>query len=147
MRLDTEFFSQRIQCSRDDKQECLYTVRMLLELASVARDKGMLAMDHMVDANPERYASPFLRKAVQMVLDVGEIELIERALYATIVASNHVGGKFLNSVIIAETMMALHQREEMDYIFRFLVPSFFGLDFEPNVVAVYDNFRQMRPKK
>ena len=49
-------------------------------------------MDHMVDANPERYASPFLRKAVQMVLDVGEIGLIERALYATIVASNHVGG-------------------------------------------------------
>lgn len=147
MQFDTEFFSQRIQCSRDDKQECLFTVRMLLELASVARDKGLLAMDHMVEDNPERYASPFLRKAVQMVLDVGEITLIERALYAAIVSSNHVGGNFLNSVIIAETMMAIHQQEEMDYIFRFLVPSFFGLDFEPNVIAVYENFRRMRPKK
>ena len=30
--ISAEYFSGRIQCTREDKQECLYTVRQLLEL-------------------------------------------------------------------------------------------------------------------
>ena len=43
--ISAEYFSGRIQCTREDKQECLYTVRQLLELAFEARERGLLAME------------------------------------------------------------------------------------------------------
>lgn len=145
MRMDAEYFSQRIQCSRDDKQECLYTVKLLLDLASCARDKGLLALDKMMDDDP-RYSSPFLRKAVQLVVDVGNTDNIRKVLYNSIFSTNYFGRKFLASVIITEGMLAIQRQEDMDYIFRFLVPSYFGMEFEANVVALYETYRASRPK-
>jgi len=147
MEIDSEYFSQRIQCSRDDKEECLYTVRLLLELAVKAREEGLLALDKMVEDQKERFSSPFLQKAVQLIVDVGNSDNIRKVLYNSIFSSNYFGRKFLASVVITEAMLAIQRQEDLDYTFRFLVPSFFGMDFEPHVVAVYERFRASRPAK
>lgn len=145
MRIDAEYFAQRIQCSRDDKEECLYTVRLLIELAAKARDEGLLALDKMIEEQRSRFSSPFLRKAVQLVVDVGNTENIRKVLYNSIFSTNYFGRKFLTSVIITEAMLAIQRQEDMDYIFRFLVPSYFGMEFEVNAVAVYEKYRAARP--
>ena len=144
--IDAEYFSQRIQCSRDDKEECLYTVRLLLELAVAARAKGILALDQMMEEHPARYSSPFLRKAVQLIVDVGNADHIRKVLYNTIFASNYFGRKFLTSVVITETVLAIQRQEDLDYIFRSLIPSYFGMEFERNAVQVYERYRALRPK-
>lgn len=144
--IDAEYFSQRIQCSRDDKEECLYTVRLLLELAVTAREKGILALEGMMDANPARYSSPFLRKAVQLIVDVGNAEQVRKVLYNTIFSSNYFGRKFLTSIVITETVLAIQRQEDLDYVFRSLIPSYFGMEFERNAVEVYERYRALRPK-
>lgn len=144
--IDAEYFSQRIQCSRDDKEECLYTVRLLLELAVTAREKGILALEQMMDANPARYSSPFLRKAVQLIVDVGNAEQVRKVLYNTIFSSNYFGRKFLTSIVITETVLAIQRQEDLDYVFRSLIPSYFGMEFERNAVEVYERYRALRPK-
>lgn len=147
MLIDTEYFTQHIHCSRDDKQESLYVVRQLIELAVAARSEGLLALDRLLEDEWERYSAPFLRKAMQMTVDLKSVGKIKQVLYNSILASNYTGRQFLTAVVITEAMAAIHEEEELDYIFRFLVPSFYGISFESQVVAVYDQFRAgYRPK-
>lgn len=138
---NAESFAQRIQCSRDDKLDCLYIVRQLMELALVAREKGLVALDTMLDEYPDRYNFPFLRKAVELIVDVGNVDHIRKVLYQYIFSSNFVGRKFLVSVVIAEAVIAIHEEEDLEYIFYFLIPSLFGMEFESSVTAIYHDYR------
>ena len=130
--MDTEYFAQQIQCTREGKQECLMVVRQLVELAFAAKQQGLLKMDDMVQ-DQARYPDPFLRKAVNMAVEISNADN----------TSKHVANyQFLSEVIITETMCALSQEEDIDYIFTYLVPSYFGIEYSNMVVDVYYNFKQ-----
>ena len=43
-RMDAIAFSKHIQCTREAKQDCLFTVRQLVELAYTAKEEGLLKM-------------------------------------------------------------------------------------------------------
>jgi len=137
-----EYFVQQIQCPREAKQECLPTVRQLAELAFAARQQGILKMDDMIQ-NHTRYPDPFLRKAVSLVVENSNAESIRTVLYNYILSTKHTANyQFLNEVIIAETMLAVSQSEDTEYIFNYLVPSYFGIEYESMVVNVYRNYKQ-----
>lgn len=140
--LTPEYVTQHIQCPREAKQDCLPTVRSLVELAFAARQQGMLKMDEMVQ-DTMRYPDPFLRKAVGLVVENSNEDNIRMVLYNYILSTKRVANhQFLNEVIIAETMLALSRKENLEYIFRYLVPSYFGIDYEPSVVQVYENYKR-----
>ena len=48
-RMDAIAFSKHIQCTREAKQDCLFTVRQLVELAYAAREEGLLKMDSLAE--------------------------------------------------------------------------------------------------
>lgn len=140
--IDTEYFAQRIQCTRDDKEDCLPTVRQLLELAYASRDVGLLVMDEMVQ-DKARYPDAFLRKAVQLTVEIADSEKIRKVLYNLIVTTKFMANHhFLKDVLITETMIALSQGEDLDYLFAHLLPSYFGLEYFSMVEQLYYDFKE-----
>lgn len=140
--MSAEYFTQRIQCTREGKQDSLSTVRQLVELAMAARQSGLLAMDGMV-SDYTRFPNPFLRKAVHLVVEMSNPDNIRRVLYNYICSSKHVANnQFLDEVLIAETMLAVSRSEDLEYVFNYLVPSFFGIEYESMVTDVYRNYKK-----
>ncbi len=140
--MDTEYFAQKIQCTRDDKEDCLQTVRQLLELAYTSRERGLLAMDEMVQ-DTVRYPDAFLRKAVQLTVEIADSEKIRKVLYNLIVTTKFMANHhFLKDVLITETMIALCQGEDLDYLFAHLLPSYFGLEYFAKVEDLYYAFKE-----
>lgn len=145
--MNTEYFAQRIQCTRDDKEDCLYTVRQLLELAFEARQNGILALEGMI-ADQIRYPDPFLRKAVGLTLEIANPDKIRKVLCNLIVSTKNTGNHhFLKNVLITEAMLAISGREDLDYLFAHLLPSYFGIDYAPRVEELYRNYKKSLVKK
>lgn len=145
--MDTEYFAQRIQCTRDDKEDCLYTVRQLLELAFEARQNGILALEGMI-SDHIRYPDPFLQKAVQLTLEIANADKIRKVLYNLIISTKNAGNHhFLKNVLITEAMLAISRSEDLDYLFAHLLPSYFGLDYAPRVEEMYRSYKQSLVKK
>ncbi len=139
--MDTEYFVTHIQCTREGKQECLFTVQQLVELAFAAREHGLLKMEKVME-DQGRFPDVFLRKAVNLVIEISNPLNIRRVLYNYIFTSNYSSNqKFLNGVLITETMIAISQSEDLDYIFTYLVPSYFGMEYEDAVIDIYRRFK------
>ncbi len=139
--IDTEFFVQHIQCTREQKMECLDTVRLLLDIAFTAREFGLLKLEELI-RDHVRFSDRFLRKAVNLTIEISKPENIREVLYNYLFTSCYASNQqFLNGVIITETMVAVGQSESLDYIFTYLIPSYFGLDYEGDAIRIYRNYR------
>lgn len=138
-----EYLANRTQVTREGKQECLYTVRQLVELAFSARDHGLLSMEGLLD-DRARFPDPFLRMAVQLTLDISKPENIRRVLhnYIHTTAAYKANHKFLEGIIITEAMLAISAGEDLDYLFTYLLPSYFGLEYSDAVTDVYHGFKR-----
>ncbi|WOC31291.1 MULTISPECIES: hypothetical protein [Caproicibacterium] len=142
--MDTEYFSQRIQCSRNDKQECLQTVYIMAEFAFVTHGGGNQAVDNFLVSKQVHKMGPFLENAIQLYMDAKSVDHLRTVLYNSIICSNLMSGpQFLSAVIITEVLASLLEKEDIDYIFTFLVPSFFGIDFENEARQAFQNYRRM----
>lgn len=142
--MDTEYFAQHIQCSRMDKTDLLDCVHLLMELATHARDFGLLDLDRRMNNDPVKFSDPFLRKAINTVADISDPRLVRKVLYNYIVAGNLSGRHFLKSVVITETVIAIMLQQDLDYIFSFLVPSYFGVEFEGAIQQLYMEFKSTK---
>ncbi len=142
--MEMEFLSQRLQCSRTDRMECLPIIRQLMEMATCAHDFGLLDLDKRIHKDFIKYSDPFLRKAVSCIVDINSSDLVRQVLYNYIASGNYTGAQFLKNIVVAETVMAIQRDEDHDHIFSFLVPSLFGLDFETNVAELYKEYKQSR---
>lgn len=139
--IDTEFFVQHIQCTREQKMECLDTVRLLLDIAFTAREFGLLKLEELIQDHV-KFSDRFLRKAVNLTIEISKPENIREVLYNYLFTSCYASNQqFLNGVIITETMVAVGQSESLDYIFTYLIPSYFGLDYEEEAIRIYRNYR------
>lgn len=144
MYLDTEYFSQRIQCSRDDMHESLRTIFLLAEIGFTYLRGSIRAVDNLIKDNSVKYSELFLNRALQLFIDAKHVEQIRTVLYNTIITSNFFGKQFLNAVLITECLASLYEKEDMDYIFTFLIPSYFGMEYEENARLAYKEFRQAK---
>ena len=144
--IDAEYLSARMQCSREDKQDCLPVVRQLTVLAYIGRERGLLAMEEEV-RDRGRYPDAFLRKAVELTVEISDPDRIRKVLYNLLITTKYIANyHFLKDVLITETMLAVSQSEVLDYIFTHLIPSYFGMEFEGRVTEEYKKFRQARLK-
>lgn len=142
--MTADYYSQHIQCTREGKLSCLETVQNLLELAFAAKEYGTLKMDEMMQ-DRVRFSDKFLRRAVRIVTESNNRDNIEKVLYNLIFTTGEMGNnRFLNCMLIAETMLAISRGEDIDYIFAYLVPSFFGLEYEERVEELYYTYKRER---
>lgn len=79
-RMDAIAFSKHIQCTREAKQDCLFTVRQLVELAYAAREEGLLKMDSLAE-DTVRFPDPLLRQAAHLVAEVSGADRVRKVLY------------------------------------------------------------------
>lgn len=135
--MTADYYTQRMQCTREEKLECLSVVRELLALAFIVKEEGFLKMDEAL-RDPVRFQDKFLRRAASIVVETANEENVEEVLYNLIFTSAEMGHyRFFKYILIAETMIALGKGEDMDYIFAYLVPSFFGLEYVDQVEELY----------
>ena len=78
-RMDAIAFSKHIQCTREAKQDCLLTVRQLVELAYAAREEGLLKMDSLAE-DTVRFPDPLLRQAAHLVAEVSGADRVRRSV-------------------------------------------------------------------
>ena len=142
--LEMNYFSQHIQCSRLDKQDCLPVVGLLMELAHLAHSFGLVEMDHYIHQDPIKFNDPFLKKAMSAVVDIADTDFTPQGLYHYLLTGNYTGQPFLKNILIVETALAIQRDTPLDHIFSFIVPSFFGLDYEPNLLEIYHKFKISR---
>ena len=99
-------------------------------------------MDDLVQ-DQVRYPDAFLRKAVQLTVEIADSEKIRKVLYNLIVTTKFMANHhFLKDVLITETMIALSLGEDLDYLFAHLIPSYFGLEYFPRVEELYYDFKE-----
>ena len=135
--MTAEYYTQRMQCTREEKLDCLPIVRELLALAFIVKEEGFLKMDEAL-RDPIRFQDKFLRRAAGIIVETANAENVEQVLYNLIFTSAEMGHyRFFKYILIAETMIALGKGEDMDYIFAYLVPSFFGLEYVDQVEELY----------
>lgn len=135
--MTSDYYTQHMQCTRDEKLNCLPIVRDLIFIGFTVRDFGLLKLDDMIH-DTMRYRDRFLRRAAGLIVESADMESIEDVLYNLIFnSSNMTNSAFFRSVLIAEVMMAIGRGEDMDYIFAYLVPSFFGLEYVEQVEKLY----------
>lgn len=143
MNLESEFVNQRIQCSRVDKQDCLYIVQQLMDIAFYVRDNGFIALDSYVQKDV-RFSDPFLKKAVACLVDIGDDGLAEKILDYYIISGNYSGGQFFKNIVIEETILAIHRRIDAVQIFSFLIPALFGLECDSAVLDMFHVYMNQR---
>lgn len=142
--MDMEYFVQRIQCSRPDKQDCLVIVGQLMELSNFAHAYGLLDLDRRIHEDPVKFCDPFMKKAMSAIVDISNHALTQKILYTYLLSGNYTGQQFLKNVVIVETALAIQEDIPLDHIFSFIVPSYFGLDFEPFIKQLFREFKISR---
>lgn len=133
-----------MQCSRMDKEDLMDMVRLLMELAHHARSFGLLDLERRMNSNPAKYSDPFLRKAISIIAEISDPEQVRKVLYNYITAGNFSGRHFLKNMVITETAAAMVMQMDPDFIFSFLVPSYFGLEFDATIQEIYRAFKKTK---
>ncbi len=113
-------FSQKSQCSIDEKRECLGLVAELIALSKVARRNGLLSLVPYAEKN----ASFLLRKGLQLVVDGVNPQVTREVLESYILSGDHHGKALLERCIILEGVSAiqkgLHPKVAKEFLLSFL---------------------------
>jgi hypothetical protein len=113
-------FSQKSQCSRDEKRECLGLVSELIALSKVARRNGLLSLVPYAEKN----ASFLLRKGLQLVVDGVNPQVTRNVLESYILSGDYSGRELLERCIILEGVSAiqkgLHPKVAKEFLLSFL---------------------------
>lgn len=135
--MTADYYTQHMQCTREEKLDCLPLVHELITLAFLVKEEGFLKMDEVL-RDKLRYQDKFLRRAASIVVETANEDNVEEVLYNLIFTSSDMSNnKFFRDILITETMIALGKGEDLDYIFAYLVPSFFGLEYVDQVEELY----------
>ena len=113
-------FSQKSQCSQDEKRECLDLVSELISLSKVARRNGLLSLVPYAEKN----ASFLLRKGLQLVVDGVNPQVTRDVLESYILSGDYSGRDLLERCIVLEGVSAiqkgLHPKVAKEFLLSFL---------------------------
>lgn len=97
-----EYYTQRLQCSDEEKDACLETVAKLYQLRKQVRDNGFLVAEVLAESEPD----PFFRVCLkEFAILVDDPDGLERLLDRYLMAGDYRGGAFLNAVIICRAVV------------------------------------------
>ena len=122
MEYDLEF-AHKLECSEDDKRDCLKVVENLLSLSKKARTYGMLSLAKDAEEN----SSFLLTKGIQLATDGAKPHVVRSVLEFYILSGNYVGKELLERCLILEGIVAI-QEGLHPKLLKELLLSFFGED-------------------
>ena len=122
MKYDWEF-SERIQCSEAEKDECMALVAEIVSMANKAKRNGLLSL--VQEAEETSYF--LLQKGLQLVLEGVNPQMVERTLQYYVLAGKYQGKELLERCVIAEGVLAI-QNGVNPIIIKELLLSLFGED-------------------
>ena len=102
MKYDWEF-GERIQCSADEKKECMVLVAEIVSMANKAKRNGLLALVQ----EAEETTHFLLKKGLQLVLEGVNPELVKTTLQYYILSGKYSGKKLLERCLIMEGILAI----------------------------------------
>jgi DNA-binding PadR family transcriptional regulator len=120
MEFDLEF-ARKLECSEDDKRDCLKIVENLLSLSKKARTYGMLSLAKEAEEN----SSFLLTKGIQLATDGAKPHVVRSILEFYILSGNYVGKELLERCLILEGIVAI-QEGLHPKLLKELLLSFFG---------------------
>ena len=120
MEYDLEF-ARKLECSEDDKRDCLKVVETLLSLSKKARTYGMLSLAKEAEEN----SSFLLTKGIQLATDGAKPHVVRSVLEFYILSGNYVGKELLERCLILEGVVAI-QEGLHPKLLKELLLSFFG---------------------
>ena len=114
------------------------------KIMALVKVSGLLKMDSLAE-DTVRFPDPLLRQAAHLVAEVSGADRVRKVLYNYILAGGiQSPQKLLNGIIIAEGMVAIGEGEDLDYIFTYLIPSYFGIDYHETVHEIYLRYKKER---
>lgn len=90
-----------------EKEECLPIIEMIIRLANIARHEGLLSMENQISD----LDSPFLKKAIMLIVDGSNPELIKNIMQTQILSGNHTGFELLSRLIMLEGCLCVQDGE------------------------------------
>lgn len=122
--IDMEYYTQRLQCTHEEKMACLETVRKLYSYGVHIRVDGFLA----VESELEKETDIFLKKGMMCLVDYMNKRLTRKALTNYLVAEDCRGGVFLNKVLVIEGVGMIQDGINPRFMLE-LLEGWFGNDF------------------
>lgn len=106
-----EYYTQRLQCSDEEKDACLETVVKLCRLRYQIRREGIFMAEDLTEGEPD----PFFRACL---LDLAETfsdwEELERRFTQYLMAGDYRSGAFLNAVLISRGVALIARNEDCE---------------------------------
>lgn len=96
-------FARRIQCSDEEKRQCLHLISDILVLAKKARSLGLLSLIESIENCP----IPFMKKGLQLIVDGEKPHTVREILEIAIMAGGSRGRDLLERCIILEGLMSV----------------------------------------
>lgn len=136
------YYTDRLQCSDEEKNACLDTVAKLFRLRYELLKNGFLAAEGLA----EEETDPFFRACLMEFADISwEPKELERRFNLYLMAGDYRGGAFLNAVLISQGLVLLSRYDatEEDFGIRSwddvlggTLRGYFGAEYQKKVTEV-----------
>lgn len=103
---------ERLDCSAEEKESCLETVRKLARLCRFFRKNGLLAVYDLAEEESELFLRACLFEPGEVAGTDNAIEHFERIPRAYLAAGNYHGGAFLNAVLVVKGLLLMLAYED-----------------------------------
>ena len=137
-----EYYTQRLQCSDEEKDACLETVAKLYRLRLYVRRSGDVAADIFAETETD----PFSRACFQEFWEYSwDHDRLERQFLRYLMAGNYWGGAFLNAVLISQGLLLIDRYQagayfprDWDEVLCEELRGYFGAAYREKVVATIE---------
>lgn len=135
-----EYYTQRLQCTDEEKDACLETVAKLYRLRYLLRREGILTAEILAEGEPD----PFFRACLlDLVEALSDPEELERRFTQYLLAGDYRGGAFVNAVLISQGLVLLaryeygeEDRKDWEELLGGTLRGWFGVEYREKVTAV-----------
>lgn len=124
----------KIQCTINEKRECLELLNSLLEFSTIQRSYGLLRLEAEID----KFSSNFMKKAIELIVQGVEPNYVRAILKNYIIVGDYKGKSLLERVLITEGILSI-QAGENPLLIREKLSSYFGEDFIPEINKYFSN--------
>lgn len=122
--MDIEYISKNIQCSTEDKMDCMTTVNNILFLSEITRKEGLMEIENEI----AKYDSEFLKLGISLIVDGTDPVIVEKILTNYLIAGKYQGKEFLKNILIISGILLI-QRAINTIQIREILCSYFGIEF------------------
>jgi len=119
------FFKLCKEFSDDDRINCLLMANRIIELAYVSRKEGILALLEETILGCE-----FAEFGLDLLLNGGTPEIIQKSLTYAIIAGNYTGSDLLNKIIITEGLVLISTPYTPPQVIARVINSILGVQYK-----------------